>query len=74
MFPKEIQFSFEKRTTGRAYVLWVKIDGKEKWAAVEWRKEPSDDEISEAKINFVRACEIYHKHINFPYFRLEIQK
>ena len=74
MTPRKIQFSFEKRDIGLPYVLWVKIDEAGRWAAVEWDKKPSNKQIEEAKINFMRACVIYHKHIDFPDFQMEIIK
>lgn len=69
-FPKEVQFTFEKRDIGLPYVLWAKIDGGEKWAAAEWYDKPTENRVREAKRIFLRACHIYHKHIETPRFTL----
>lgn len=63
MIQKKIQFFFEYQKCGIPWVLFIKIDGAERWAIAEWERAPKDAAVAEIKKICLRLLSFYMREI-----------
>jgi hypothetical protein len=61
-----VERSCKDNNTGLEFALFCKFDSRSGWCICSWDKKPKEKDIIFAKELFMRSCEVYHRHINFP--------
>ena len=58
--------------SGRDWALCAQLVGHYVWVIKTWEKKPSEETVADTKETIMRAFEFYHKHLQIPYFEMEI--
>jgi len=76
MIPQSIEFTVEKRRNtfqkkGYEFAVKCRLDNGDWYTLKAYPECPTDNKVEEIRELTIRAMSIYHRHIQFPSFRLE---
>ena len=80
MFPEKLVWRVDERRNmhqrrGKEWALNIRIDDHNNgWTIFAWDKKPTAKQINDAVAIMHRAMEVYHEHIQVPWFEMKVVK